>query len=132
MQLACLALAPLTNEFLCETGSFSHHSTCCSSRSALSLSSASSQPRPHSPPPHHGFLLVWLFWLTFSFNSLVVGVPCNLYFWHFWLFIDFRLVVILLLVAGGSKWFLPMPPSWLELLKLQFSSLCNGDACSTA
>ena len=48
------------------------------------------------------------------FNSLVVGVPCSLIFWHFWLFIDFRLVVILLLVVRGSEGFLPIPPSWLE------------------
>ena len=32
--------------------------------------------------------------VDFFFNSLVVGVPCSLIFWHFWLFIDFRLVVI--------------------------------------
>ena len=37
--------------------------------------------------------------VDFFFNSLVVGVPCSLIFWHFWLFIDFRLVVILLLVV---------------------------------
>ena len=47
------------------------------------------------------------------FNSLVVGVPCNLIFWHFWLFIDFRLLVILLLVVRRSEGFLPIPPSWL-------------------
>ncbi|KAF6104290.1 hypothetical protein HJG60_011268 [Phyllostomus discolor] len=35
------------------------------------------------------------------------------FFWYFWLFIDFRLVVILLLVVQGSKGFLPIPPSWL-------------------
>ena len=53
--------------------------------------------------------------VDFFFNSLVVGVPCSLIFWHFWLFIDFRLVVILLLVVWGSKGFLPTPPSWPEL-----------------
>ena len=36
--------------------------------------------------------------------------------WRFWLFIDFRLVVILLLVVQGSEGFLPVPPSWPELL----------------
>ena len=50
------------------------------------------------------------------FNSLVVGVPCSLIFWHFLLLIDFRLVVILLLVGQGSERFLPTPPSWPELL----------------
>ena len=49
------------------------------------------------------------------FNFLVVGVPCSLIFWCFSLFIDFRLVVILLLAAHVSEGFLPMPPSWLEL-----------------
>ena len=33
------------------------------------------------------------------FNSMVVRVPCSLISWHFWLLIDFRLVVILLLVV---------------------------------
>ena len=32
---------------------------------------------------------------------MVVGVPCSLIFWHFCLFIDFRLVVILILVGFG-------------------------------
>ena len=50
------------------------------------------------------------------FNFVVVGVPCSLIFWHFWLFIDFRLAVILPLVVGGSEGFLPTPPSRLEPL----------------
>ena len=37
--------------------------------------------------------------VDFFFNSLVVGVPCSLIFWNFWLFIDFRLAVFLLLVV---------------------------------
>ena len=49
------------------------------------------------------------------FNSMVVGVPRSLLFWHFWLFIDFRLIVILLLVVRGSEAFLSTPPSWPEL-----------------
>ena len=57
--------------------------------------------------------LVVLF--DYFFNSVVVKVPCSLIFWQFWLFIDFRLVVILLLVVGGREGFLPMPPSWPEL-----------------
>ena len=51
----------------------------------------------------------------FFYNSLVVRVPCSLIFWHSWLFIDFRLVVILLLGVQGSEGFVPTPPSWLEL-----------------
>ena len=47
-------------------------------------------------------------------NSLVLRVLCSLILWHFWVFIDFRLVVILLLVVQGSEGFLPMPPSWLD------------------
>ena len=46
---------------------------------------------------------------------MVVGVPCSLIFWHFWLFIDFRLVVILLLVVQGSEGFLPTPTPWQKL-----------------
>ena len=64
-----------------------------------------SQPYLQGPPPHCGSLLpparltprVDL--IDCLFNSLVVAVPCSLVFWHFWLFIDFRLVVILLLVV---------------------------------
>ena len=55
--------------------------------------------------------------VEFYFNSFVVGVPCSLIFWHFWLFIDFQLVVILLLVVRGSKGSLPTSPFWLELSK---------------
>ena len=54
--------------------------------------------------------------VDFFFNSLVVGVPHSLIFWCFWLFIDFRLVVILLLVVRGSEGFPPTPPSWPELV----------------
>ena len=57
--------------------------------------------------------------VDFFFNALVVRVPCSLIFWHFWLFIDFRLVVILLVVQG-SKGFLPTPPSWQELCVFNF------------
>ena len=57
--------------------------------------------------------LVVLF--DFFFNSLVVRAPCSLIFWHFWLFIDFGLVVILLLVVQGSSGFLPTPLSWPDV-----------------
>ena len=52
----------------------------------------------------------------FFFNSLIVRAPCSLIFCHFRLFIDFRFVVILLLVVQGREGFLPTPPSWLEPL----------------
>ena len=52
--------------------------------------------------------------VDFFFNSLADGVPCSLIFWHFWLFLDFKLVIILLLVVRGSEGFLPVPLSWLE------------------
>ena len=63
--------------------------------------------------------------VDFFFNSLIVGVPCCLIFWCFWLFIDFRLVVILLLVVRGNEGFLPMPPSWpgLSILVFDFKFL---------
>ena len=99
-----------------------------------------SQPLPHSPPSWAASptpnvrMSLWFFWVgppgplpywfdctVFFFISLVAGVPCSLIFWHFWLFIDFRLVVVLLLVVPGSEGFLPMPPSWLELEKMIFN-----------
>ena len=54
------------------------------------------------------------------FNSLVIGVPCSLIFWHFWLFVVFKLVAILLLVVWGSEAFLHKLPSWLELYTIYF------------
>ena len=83
------------------------------------------QPCLHSLQPCHRFCLsthlTGLVGLVEGFFiSLVVGVPCSLIFWHFSLFIDFRLVVILLLVVQGSKGFLSMPSSWLELPRSTF------------
>ena len=63
--------------------------------------------------------------VDFFFNSLADGVPCSLIFWHFWLFLDFRSVVILLLVVRGSEGFLPMLPSWPELLSLVYNHKNN-------
>ena len=57
------------------------------------------------------------------FNSLVPRLPCSLIFWQFWLFIYFKLVVILLLIVQGIKAFVPKPASWLELLVLLLVSL---------
>ena len=51
----------------------------------------------------------------FFFNSLVVGLPCSLIFWKFWLFFVFKFVVVLLLFVQVGKMYLPMPPSWLEV-----------------
>ena len=56
-------------------------------------------------------------------NSLVVGLPYSLIFWQFWLFFVFKLVVILLLVVQGSKEYLPMPLSWLEVYLILLSIL---------
>ena len=42
-----------------------------------------------------------------------------------WWFIDFRLVVILLLVVQGREGFLPMPPSWPELSTPKFFLTLN-------
>ena len=68
-----------------------------------------------------------LFWCTSLvglvdcfFNSFIVRVPRRLILWHFWLFIDFRLVVILLLVVWGSEGFLPTAPSWSEPQRIWF------------
>ena len=51
------------------------------------------------------------------FNSLVVRVPHN--FWHSWLFIVFKFVIVLLVVQG-SEAFVPMPPSWPEIPRINF------------
>ena len=123
-----LGSSPLSKEPLSETRSFSHGSNRQSPQSTLSLSFPFSQPYPHSPPHCQEFSLsthlVGLVGLVDCFfNSLVVGVSHSLIFWHFWLFIDFRLVVILLLVVRGSKGFLPTPPSWLELSEVTFWAL---------
>ena len=53
-------------------------------------------------------------WMFF-FNSLVVGLPYSSIFWQFQLFFVFKFVPVLLLVVGGGKVYLPMPPSWLEV-----------------
>ena len=37
----------------------------------------------------------------------------------------FKLVAVLLLVLGGSEMFLPMPPSWPELLGNQYILLLS-------
>ena len=52
----------------------------------------------------------------FFFNSLIVGLPYGSIFCEFWLFFVFIFVVFLLLFVSGSKLYLPMPPSWLEVI----------------
>ena len=125
MQLACLALAHFTT-LSCKSGSFSQCSNPrCSPRSALSLSFPFSQPCSHGPLPCCRFSPTARFTHLVGladcfFNSLVVRVPCSFIFWHCRLFIDFRCVVILLLVVRGSEGFVHMPPSWLGLPLLLF------------
>ena len=127
MQLSCWSLAHFpTNSHL----RLPHCGNRCSSQPGLSLSFPLSQPvleachLTAASPAHEvchlasvslHLLPYWSCCSVCFFNSMVVGVPCSLIFWHFWLFIDFSLVVILLLVVRGSERFLPMPPSWLEL-----------------
>ena len=52
-----------------------------------------------------------------SADSLM-GIPLYVssIFWQFWLFFVFKFVVFLLLVVQGGKVYLPMPPSWPEVL----------------
>ena len=107
MWLPCWSLAYFPQSISCETGSFSHCGNCHSPQPALSFSFPLSQPLPRSlasllqlaPSPWSAtslwvlsicclFSLVVL--LDCFFNSVVVGAPCSLIFWHFW-FIDFRL-----------------------------------------
>ena len=52
----------------------------------------------------------------FFFNSLVVRLLHGSIFWQFWLFFVFKFVVVLLLVTQGAKVYLPMPPSWPEVI----------------
>ena len=51
----------------------------------------------------------WMFLLY----TLVVGLPYSSIFWHFWLFLVFKFVV--LLVVWGGTVYLPTPPSWPEV-----------------
>ena len=96
-----------------------------SPQSALSLSFPCSQPHLNGLLPRGGLSLSTCFTnpVDCFFNSLVVRIPCSLIFWHFWLFIDFRLVVIFLLVVWGSKGFLSTPPSWPVLWNSNFTCL---------
>ena len=67
----------------------------------------------HPSCPSLPLLPVWMNvssltpWLS-DFHSLI--------FLQFWLFFALKFVVVLLLVVPGSKVYLPMPPSWPEVL----------------
>ena len=117
MQLACSALAPLSNKFSYKPGSFS---SLCNPYSTLQLKVLSlyihSQPAPscpHSLPPWLRSSLLTQLPISAPptglgecfFNSLVFRVPCSLLFWQFWLFIVLKLVIILLLVLQEVKCF---------------------------
>ena len=144
MPFAYSALAWLSKDLSCETGSFSCRRNPCSILQLVLSFQFPVQPAlpglssllpccasslfaclsPISTPPTS---LGECF-----FNSLVVGVPFSLIFWQFWLFTVFRLVVILPLVVQGNEAFLPTPSSWLELSISWFSTrflqfqLCLG------
>ena len=139
--MACLFCSSLTFQrtLSSETGSVSRHGNPCSSlQLVLSLKfliqpappdphslkpcCGSSQPALtclHGPPPcYMSPLLACPYPIGLGecfFNPLVVRVPCSLISWHFWLFIVFISVVILLSVVRRSEVFLPIPPSWPEL-----------------
>ena len=67
---------------------------------------------PSCPFPH-----LLPIWINVFFNSLVVRFPYSSYFWQFWLFFFvFKFVVVLILVVRGGTVYLPMLPSWLEVL----------------
>ena len=125
MPLTCSALAPFSDKLSCETGSFfqrrNPHNILQLEVLRLQFPIRPSPPglcglppchwssppgRPSLPPPTGLF--------ECFFNFLVVGFLCSLIFWHFWLFIVFKLVVILVFVVQGSEAFLPTPPSWQE------------------
>ena len=79
----------------------------------------------HPPAPCRESSPPWLLISTpltgldecFFFNFFVVRVPYSLILWQFWLFFFyFKFVFILLLVVWRGKLYLPMPPSWPEVL----------------
>ena len=74
-----------------------------------------STPAPHLYPSYQS--------RCFFFNSLAVRLPYSSIFWQFSLAFVFKLVVTLLLVVRGGETYLPMPPSWPELLNLLFPAL---------
>ena len=128
MQLTCLSLVHFPSDSHVRLGVSPNHLI----PSTPSLSFSLCQPRPCGPLTRWGFsqpalpvgstslpwflsirhLISLVVLFNCFFNSMVVGVPCGLIFCHFWLFIDFRLVVILLLVVQRVSTY---PPSWPEL-----------------
>ena len=67
---------------------------------------------------------------------MVVGVPCNLIFWHFWLFIDFRLVVTLLLVVKEVKGFYLMASilarTYFSILEVSINTASSSEILLSA
>ena len=55
------------------------------------------------------------------FNSLIVRLPYSSIFCHFWLFFIFKFVIVVLLIVGGGKVYLPMPLSWPEVIFKSFT-----------
>ena len=64
--------------------------------------------------------------VDFFFNSWLSKFHAVWFFWSFWLFIDFRLVVILLLVVRRSEGSLPTSPSWPELIQTFLKPFCGA------
>ena len=135
----------LSNELSCEAGSFSHatHKGFYSQR-LWSFPLPCWNPRLHglsrspiiSPglstckwgTTSHCLAMSFLSWIPISapptslggcffFNSLVFRLPNSSIFWQFWLFLVFKFVFVLLSVVQGGRMYLPMPPSWPEVLK---------------
>ena len=106
VQPACLSLAPLSNEFSSETGSFCHlgkplqYST-VSSQSQFPVQPALPTWSTTSLPVFTSMVVL----ADFFFNFLIVGVPCRLIFWYFWLFIGFRMLLSSLWLCEEVKVF---------------------------
>ena len=95
---------------------------------ALSWPTATSPIQILQPLPCHKSSPPWLPAFTLStsldecffFNSLFVRLPYSLIFWQFWLFSDFKFVVVLLLVLQGGKMYAAIPPSWPKVHNTDF------------
>ena len=107
-----VSLLSCSSQFICTKCGAAHsasHCLACPGLPALALLQVLSTWLPVSAPPAS-------LDECFFFNSSVVGLLYSLIFWQFWLFFKFKFVVFLLLVVRGGKAYLPMPPSWLEIL----------------
>ena len=61
----------------------------------------------------------------FFFNSEVVGLPYSLIFWQFWLFFDFKFVVLLFVVWEG-KFYLYIPDLGWSPVFVFLGLMCTG------